>query len=216
EQERRDAVQELSRVPGTCPVGRCPEVIFPSNLMLHMLHKHVMSPNTTAAEIFEHKPVVVCVDPTYFQHGENHCVATFMYAGMQNQPETQPGLSYLCMPNSALMGNNRRFENHLPIMMMICRSTWYAQLKDKQLERELVAMNGKNAVIYVVWLVSPCTTRRLYYSMTVYDRHYLNSRSVVRVVRDYTSFQNPSDFLPYEDNYLLLRDTEVRDFMCIG
>ncbi|KAL7731532.1 hypothetical protein ACLKA6_013071 [Drosophila palustris] len=213
EKDRREAVRQLSRVPGKCPVGKCTEIIFPSNLMMHMLHKHTHSVETTTSEVFEHEPLVVCFDPTGYEYGDNQCVASLMYGGVKNKVETLPGLSHLSIPNTALINDRRKFDNHLPIMMIACRSSWYAQLKDKQLERELVALNAKKSGIYVFWLVAPNTTRKLYYTLTVYDRHYLNSRSVVRTVRNYTHFQNPSDFLPHEDDYLVLRDSEVVEFL---
>lgn len=216
EKERRDAARQLSRVPGSCPVGKCTEIIFPSNMMMHMLHKHKHSMDITTSEIFEHKPVVVCFNPTGYEYGNNYCVASLMYGGEKDRMETLPGLSYLSIPNTALINDHHKFDNHLPIMMMVCRSSWYAQLKDKQLERELVEMNAKKSGIYVFWLVAPVTARKLYYTLTVYDRYYLNSRSVVRSVRNYTHFQNPSDFLPYEDDYLVLRDSEVNEFLNVG
>lgn len=216
EKRLREAVRDLPHVPGSCPVSRCHEVVFPCNLMTHMLHKHMYKPNCMTSEIYDHKPVVVCFDPTTFQHGENHCVATLVYGGVKNKPKSQPGVSLLSRPNAALISKNRKFVNYLPIMMMVCRTTWYAQLRDKELERQLVEMNGDKAVIYVVWLVTPSITRKLHYTLTVYDRHYLNARSVVRTVRNYTANQNPSVFLPYEDNYLLMRETEVREFIKAG
>lgn len=216
EKELRAAVRDLPHIPGTCPVSRCHEVVFPCNLMTHMLHKHMYKPNCITSEIYDHKPVVVCFDPTTFQHGENHCVATLVYGGVKDKSKTQPGLSLLSRPNAALISKNRKLVNYLPIMMMVCRTTWYAQLKDKELERQLVEMNGDKAVIYVVWLVTPGTTRKLNYTLTVYDRHYLNARSVVRAMRNYTANQNPSIFLPTEDNYLIMRESEVRDFIKSG
>ncbi|XP_030570442.1 uncharacterized protein LOC115769666 [Drosophila novamexicana] len=214
--ELQEAVRHLSRVPGSCPVGRCNEIVFPSNMMMHMLHKHVYTLGTTNSEIYEHKPLVMCFDPTGYEHGVNNCMATLLYGGVKGKPSTQPGLSYLSNPNSALINDHHRFDNYLPIMLMVCRTTWYAQLKDKQLERQLVSINANKAGIYVFWLVAPKTTRKIYYTLTVYDRYYLNSRSVIRVVRDYTHYQNPSEFLPNEDNYLLLRDAEVNDFMSMS
>jgi len=35
-----DAVRQLSRMPARCPVEKCGETVFPSNLMMHMLDKH--------------------------------------------------------------------------------------------------------------------------------------------------------------------------------
>ncbi|XP_060658735.1 uncharacterized protein LOC132793088 [Drosophila nasuta] len=215
EEERRKAITHICRVPGYCPVGRCTEIVFPSNLMMHMLNKHSRNASITTSEVFEHKPCVVCFDPTGYEYGENQCVASLMYAGVKDQLDTLPGISYLSLPNTALIHDHHKFDNHLPIMMIGCRCSWYCQLKDKKLERELVALNANNSGIYVFWLVAPKTTRKLYYTLTVYDRHYLNSRSVIRTVRDYTNFQNPSDFLPNEDDYLVLRDSEVDEFLNI-
>ncbi|EDV98689.1 GH23305 [Drosophila grimshawi] len=182
-------------------------------MMVHVLHKHLHSTGITSSEMYEHKPAVICFDPMVCEYGVNKCLATFLFGGVEGKPQTLPGLTYLSQHNSALFNDNRKYENYLPIMMMACRSTWYAHLKDKMLERELVGMNGSNAGIYVFWLVAPKTTRNLYYSLTIYDRYYLNSRSVIRLVRDYASYQNPSDFIPMEQNYLLLRDSEVNELM---
>lgn len=215
--EYRVAVRYLSRVPGNCPVTKCREIVFPSNLMMHMLHKHVNAFGSTNSEIYEHKPLIMCFDPNKFtDFGVNYCFATLMYGGKKGRIGTRPGLSYLSNPNSALINDHRRFDNFLPIMLIVCRTTWYAQLKDKHLETQLVSINASKAGIYVFWLVAPKTTRKLYYTLTIYDRYYLNSRSVIRVVRDYTHSQNPSEFLPNEDNYLLLRDSEIKSFMSIN
>ncbi|XP_023167672.1 uncharacterized protein LOC111597288 [Drosophila hydei] len=214
--EQRAAVRQLSRVPGSCPVGKCNEIVFPSNLMMHMLHKHVNAVGTTSSEIYEHKPLIMSFDPSNFDFCVNDCLATLMYGGVKGQIATQPGHSYLSNPNSALINEHHRFDNYLPIMLMVCRTTWYAQLKDKHLETQLASINASKSGIYVFWLVAPKTTRKLYYTLTIYDRYYLNSRSVIRVVRDYTQSQNPSEFLPSEDNYLLLRDSEVKNFMSMS
>ncbi|EDW19167.1 uncharacterized protein LOC6583012 [Drosophila mojavensis] len=215
--EYRTAVRHLSRVPGNCPVSKCREIIFPSNLMMHMLHKHVNAIGSTNSEIYEHKPLIMCFDPNHFtEFGVNNCFATLMYGGKKGKIRTRPGLTYLCNPNSALINDHHRFDHFLPIMLIVCRTTWYAQLKDKLLEAQLVSINARKAGIYVFWLVAPKTTRKLYYTLTIYDRYYLNSRSVIRVVRDYTQSQNPSEFLPNEDNYLLLRDSEVKSFMSMS
>ncbi|XP_017840263.1 uncharacterized protein LOC108598157 [Drosophila busckii] len=206
------AVRKLPHTPANCPVCRN-TVVFPTNLLTHLLHKHVGAPFSMHAEIYEQQPLVVCFDPLCNVHGNNHCLASLLYGGVRDRPETRPGLSYLSRLNSALIRDNQRYNNYLPIMLLACRSTWYAQLGDKHLERELSRINGHKAGLNVIWLVAPKTTRKLYFQLTIYDRYHLNIRSVKGTVRNYTSSQNPSDFMPHEHNYLLLCDEELDELL---
>lgn len=213
---RKDEVDHLSRMPNVCPVGKCSDIIFPSNMMMHLLHKHGNIREKTTIEVYENLPIILHVDPSNLKFGENHCVATLVFGGTKGEPNTQPGQKYLSLPNIGLINNEHKYDNYLPIMLMVCRSSWYAHLKDKQLERQLNMVHGSKAGVFVFWLVAPNTTRKLYYTLTAFDRFYHNSRSVIRTVRDYTSSQNPSEFLADDDNYLLLRDMEVRELMSVA
>ncbi|KAM8708612.1 hypothetical protein ACLKA7_015564 [Drosophila subpalustris] len=210
-----DAVRQLSRMPARCPVQKCGETVFPSNLMMHMLEKHAYGFEDVNSEIYDHVPLMLHFEPKDIEYG-NCCMVTLCYGGVKDQLETQPGLSFLSLPNVGLINNQHKYDNFLPIMMMVCRTTWFAQFNDKQMEDELTSKNGNKAGIYVFWLVAPNITRKLYYTLTAYDRYYHNSRSVIRTVRDFSSCQNPSEFMPHEDNYLLLRDSEILELMSLG
>ncbi|KAH8370856.1 hypothetical protein KR093_005221, partial [Drosophila rubida] len=199
--------------PAKCPVSKCDAIVFPSNMMMHMLDKHSYEVGNTNSEIFDRKPIVFHIDPTRLEYGDNRCVATLAYGGSSDRPESQPGCCYLTLPNAALINYQRTYDNFLPIMLMVCRSNWFAHLQNKQLEQQLSSLSGNKAGIYVFWMVAPKTTRKLYYTLTIHDRYYHNSRSVIRAVRDFTCSQNPSDFMVNEDNYLLLRDSEILELM---
>lgn len=216
QKKRKITVENLSRMPAHCPVGGCTDIVFPSNIMLHMLHKHSNSPTCTTSEVFEHQPVLLSFDPTGYEHGDNCCVATLMYGGVKGKPNTRPGVDNLSLPNSGLLNNYQKYSTYLPIMMMACRTTWFAHLKDKQVEREMLTKNDGKAGIYVLWLVSPITTRKVFYTLTIFDRHYISSRSLIRTVRDYTNFQDPSDFLPIDENYIMLSDSDVLELLSIS
>lgn len=212
----KEEVEQLSRMPSVCPVSKCSDIIFPSNMMMHLLHRHSSAREKTTVEAYEHSPILLCFDPTNLKYGENHCVATIVFGGTKGKPETQPAINHLSLANIGLINNEHKYDSYLPIMMMACRSSWYAHLKDKQLERQLTMTHGRRAGVFIFWLVAPNTTRKLYYTLTAFDRTYHISRSVLRTVRDYTTSQNPSEFLAHDDNYFLLRDMEVRELMSVG
>ncbi|KAH8307459.1 hypothetical protein KR044_012648, partial [Drosophila immigrans] len=199
--------------PAKCPVGKCDAIVFPSNMMMHMLDKHSYADGITNSEIYDHQPISFHMDPSKLEHNVNRCVATLAYGGSTDRPETLPGCSFLALPNAALINYQHRYDNFLPIMVIVCRSNFFAQLENKKLEQELSLMSGYKAGIYVLWLVAPKTTRKLYYTLTIHDRCYHNSRSVIRTVRDFNCSQNPSEFMVDDDNYLLLRDSEVLELM---
>ncbi|XP_034482063.1 uncharacterized protein LOC117787604 isoform X2 [Drosophila innubila] len=164
-----EAVRQLSRMPARCPVEKCGETVFPSNLMMHMLDKHAHAYENTNSEIYDHMPLLLHFDPKHFEYN-NCCMVTLCYGGVKNQPDSQPALSYLSLPNAGLINSQHKYDNFLPIMMMVCRTSWFSQIKDKQLKNELTSKNGNKAGIYVFWLVAPNTTRKLYYTLTAYDQ----------------------------------------------
>ncbi|XP_032598299.1 uncharacterized protein LOC6556655 isoform X2 [Drosophila grimshawi] len=102
EVERRDAVQQLSLLPANCPVGNCSAIVFPSNLMKHMLHRHAIAGDNLNAEIYEHRPLTMFFNPTGYEHGQNDCVATLLYGGQMNKPNTLPGTSCMSLPHTDL------------------------------------------------------------------------------------------------------------------
>ncbi|XP_034101873.1 uncharacterized protein LOC117566451 [Drosophila albomicans] len=211
--KNEEAVDLLPRTPGKCPVTKCDATVFPSNVMMHMMDKHSYADGTINSEIYDHKPVAFHFDPSRLEYGENRCVATLAYGGSIDQPETQPGCDFMSLPNAALINYQHSYDNFLPIMMMVCRSNCFALLENRKLQQELSSLRGHKAGTYVIWLVAPKTTRKLYYTLTIHDRYYHISRSVIRSVRDFCASQNPSEFMVDDDNYLLLRDSEILQLM---
>ncbi|XP_068141289.1 uncharacterized protein boil [Drosophila tropicalis] len=212
-EEQRFRLDQLSRCPGKCPLSSCDQMVFPSGFLAHLLHKHSRNANSKISEIFDHQPLRMHVDPWEYQLDEVHLLAILMFGGVDGKPETLPGRRYVCFANTALMNERRRLEHHLPIMVLICKTTWYALLPDKRLENELVAVNSDNAAIYVLWLVSPILTQQIYYTITIFDRSYTHSRSVIRMIRNFIHSQNPSDFLNQDQNYMILREPEVVELL---
>lgn len=209
EKRRTQRLGHLSRAPGKCPLGACDQMVFPSGLLVHLLHKHTRDPNCMVATIYDNQPMRLSLDPRSFRAGVPQCLAILLYAGVDGKRRTEPGRRQMSFPNAGLLNDRRRYENHLTMALMICKTTFYALLADKELENDLAALNPTTSGLYVIWVVAPITTRRIYYTLTAFDRYYMQSRSVIRKVRNYTHSQNPSDFLPGESDYLLLREAEA-------
>ncbi|XP_023035347.1 uncharacterized protein LOC6648519 [Drosophila willistoni] len=212
-EEQRVRLDQMSRCPGKCPLSNCDQMVFPTGLLVHLLHKHSHSGTAKICDVFDHQPIRLHFDPWEYQCGQVHLLAILMFGGVDGKPGTLPGRRYVCFPNAAVMNERRRLEHHLPIMVLICKTTWYALLPDKRLEQELVALNSDNAAIYVLWLVSPALTKNIHYTMTIFDRSYTHSRSVIRLIRNFIHSQNPSEFLCQEQNYMILREAEVMEFL---
>ncbi|KAH8339370.1 hypothetical protein KR074_006214, partial [Drosophila pseudoananassae] len=195
--------------PGKCPLGTCDQMVFPSSLMVHLLHKHSRDPRCTVATIYTNKPLRLSVDPRSLTAGVPQCLAILLYAGADGKQQTEPGRRLISFPNAGLLNERRPLEYHLSLAVMICKTTFYALLADKELEKDLASLNPTTSGLFVIWVVSPITTQRIYYTLTAFDRYYMQSRSVIRRVRNYSHSQNPSEFLPSETDYLLLRESEA-------
>ncbi|KAH8292743.1 hypothetical protein KR018_010314, partial [Drosophila ironensis] len=195
--------------PGKCPLGVCEQMVFPSGLLVHLLHKHARDPHCTVAVVYDGQPLRLSFDPRTLQSGVPLCLGILLYGGINGRRRTEPGRRLVSFPNAGLLNERRRFQNHLAMALMVCKTTFYALLADKKLENDLAGLNTTTSGLYVCWVVSPVTTRRFHFTLTAFDRLYTQSRSVIRSVRQYTLSQNPSDFLPSESDYLLLREVEA-------
>ncbi|XP_016948746.1 uncharacterized protein LOC108023641 [Drosophila biarmipes] len=210
---RQRILSQLSRAPGKCPLGRCEQVVFPSGLLVHLLHRHGHEPNTTVCIVYDDQPLRLNFKLDALEPDVPQSLAILLYAGTENKSETLPARRHLSFPNSGLLNDRRCFEHHLTLVLMICKTAWYAMLPDQQLAAELEEIDNPDNTIYILWVAAPVTANRVFYTMTLFDRYYIQSRSVIRNTRNYIVSQNPRDFLGLESDYLLLRQEEAFDLL---
>ncbi|XP_026837835.1 uncharacterized protein LOC6551064 [Drosophila erecta] len=211
---RRHVLGQLSRAPGKCPVGNCDQVVFPSGLLVHLLHKHTHNPNTNVIVLYDEHPIRRTFNPDSFEYDKPQALTLILYAGTQGKPHTRPSRRYLSFSNCGLLNNRRRYEHHLALVLMICKTSWFSMLPDRKHGQKLEDKIGSpENTIYVLWLVCPATSSRMFYTLTVFDRYYIQSRSVIRKARNYVHPQHPKEFLNKENDYLLLRHEEAMELM---
>ncbi|KAH8368103.1 hypothetical protein KR084_006951, partial [Drosophila pseudotakahashii] len=199
--------------PGKCPLGNCDQVVFPSGLLVHLLQNHSQDPRTKVSIIYDEQPFRMTFNPEAFEEGVPQALAILLYAGTEGRPETRPARRFLSFPNCGLLNETRRYEHHWAAVLMICRTNWCAMLPDKELAAELEENSPPENTLYIIWLVAPVTASRMYYTVTVFDRLYIQSRSVIRPTRNYIVSQDPKDFLCSASDYLMLRYEETMDLM---
>ncbi|ALC44361.1 CG15472, partial [Drosophila busckii] len=124
EQQLIHKVNKLSRQPIKCPISNCAETIFPTSMLMHMCHKH--APYTVHAEMYDHLPLTLSFGPAEMAKDEVKCVATLLYGGIKDRAETQPGRTYMSMPNVDHFDSrdDARLKHYLPVMLLACRTTW--------------------------------------------------------------------------------------------
>ncbi|XP_043659607.1 uncharacterized protein LOC122624200 [Drosophila teissieri] len=211
---RRKILGRLSRAPGTCPLGNCDQVLFPSGLLVHLLHKHTPNPDTSVVVVYDEQPLRTTFDPDSFPYDEPQAMTLLLYAGTQGKPHTRPARRYLSFSNCGLLNDRRRFEHYLPLVLMICKTSLFSMLPDRKSADKLEGkFGGPENIVYVIWLVAPVTSSRMIYTLTIFDRYYIQSRSVIRKARNYVLPQHPKDFLSNDTDYLMLRHEEAMDLM---
>ncbi|XP_039497439.1 uncharacterized protein LOC120455379 [Drosophila santomea] len=204
----------LSRAPGKCPVSNCDQVVFPSGLLVHLLHKHTTNPNTTVVVLYDEQRLRRTFNPDSFAYDEPQALTILLYAGTQGKPHTRPARRYLSFSNCGFLHNRRQLEHHLPLVLMICKTSLFSMLPDRKNAEKLEEKFGSpEDIVYVIWLVAPVTSSRMIYTLTIFDRYYIQSRSVIRKARNYVLPQHPKDFLSHDTDYLLLRHEEAMDLM---
>jgi len=210
---RRRILCQLSRAPGKCPLGDCEQVVFPSGLLVHLLHKHGHEPTSMIYEVYDDQPLRLNFKLDDLELDVPQAIAILLYAGTEDKKETLPARRHLSFPNSGLLSDRRCYEHHLTMVLMICRTNWSAMLPDQKLATELEKIDQPDNIIYILWLVSPVTANRMLYTLTLFDRLYIHSRCVIRNARNYVVSQNPRDFLSLESDYLLLRHEDALDLI---
>ncbi|XP_017074786.1 uncharacterized protein LOC108110296 [Drosophila eugracilis] len=205
---------QLSRVPGKCPVSGCEQVVFPSGLLSHLMHKHSREPQITVFVIFDDQPYRTRINPETFPLGIPKAIAIILYGGTDGKPETQPGRRHLSFVNYGLLNDCSQYDHHLPMILMIYKTTWCTFMNDKVAASEIEQQFcDKEDNIYVLWVVAPNTAHRMCYSLTLFDSDYIQSRSVLRNARNYVYSQEPDDFLDIDTDYMVLRYIDAKELM---
>ncbi|EDW53126.1 uncharacterized protein LOC6612459 [Drosophila sechellia] len=208
--ERKHVLRHISRAPGKCAL--CNQLVFPSSMLLHMIRKHNNSPNTDLAIIYDDQGLRKNFNLNRLKYDKPQALNILLYAGTEGKPQTRPARRFLSFSNYDLPLILRQYEHHLMMILMICKTSCSSMLPRRNSMLKKMRNTPENT-IYVIWVIGPETTSRMFYTLTAFDRSYTQSRSVIRKTRNFFLSQRPKDFLYNENDYLMLRHEEAMGLM---
>lgn len=204
-----ESLTNISRSPIQCPVKKCNQTVGITSVLLHFLRDHIQDYPVECQEIFNGKQSLMLFKEQIFEHYENLCLGLLAYGGHLENPDSRPGLRGICRPNSFLLCNNQYLINHLPIVIMACKTSLSYLIEDKQLAEQLADPSDKTKDILVIWLSTVETTCLMHCTITVFNMDMTTSRSTIVEIRNLRDSQDPLTFLSKDANYLMLSRAEM-------
>ncbi|KAH8292709.1 hypothetical protein KR018_003680, partial [Drosophila ironensis] len=205
--------------PAPCPVTGCGTVVQHTHLLRHMIVDHL--DQTLEAVPFQLRLRQVTIGQKtlvmfYYrqlQLDNDRCLAVLNW--LPPQPNLLPGpLSDMQLD---LPPCHRILTGHLPILVMVCRTTWKSltrRANRKIAERDASRQWGH---VYLVWLVSPVTRRPVDVALGVLNRRmqYIELRHGRRV-RNFGSKLPLQNFMNGLDPSAVLLGEDQLDGKCDG
>lgn len=178
--------------PFKCPLTKCQENISHSLLLSHFLKVHQREEESVDfKEIEENEAVsmIVTVTGDYLELDKNVCLGVLAYK-----------MDHSKHSNALLSVDYAEFSDHLPILVMACRSNYVKMFED---DCDYI---DPDADFLNVWLLMPevMKKQKLYSTITVHDLNVTKSLSKLVQIRNANDSQDVSKFMDSEINFLTI------------
>ncbi|XP_055915613.1 uncharacterized protein LOC129948557 [Eupeodes corollae] len=204
-----NSLTSISRTPISCPVSRCGSTIGVTSLLSHFMRDHNEDLTVEFMNLYTNGRAILLFERDMWNFGENVCLGILSYGGIENKKSSRPALRGICKQNSFLSETFAHLENHLPILVMACKTSICSLLDDKELSKELIDREDQTKHILIIWLATVQTTKPIFCTITAFDKLMISSRSTIINVRSLDSPQKPEEFISNETNYLMLNHGEL-------
>ncbi|XP_017074768.1 uncharacterized protein LOC108110284 [Drosophila eugracilis] len=206
----------LENQPAICPVENCTAMVKHTHLLRHMISEHLDARARTLPFQLRMREVVsgqsTLLMLTYRQLIVDHdqCLAVLNWC--YHNPID------LMAPQLDLPPCHQGLSSHLPVLVMVCKTTWKALLKqneDKLTNTSSRDLTNEWGTVYIIWLVSPYTRRPIYARFGI-----LNSQSQClelqnrRRIRNFASRMPISQFINGLDPFYVTINEEQLDELC--
>jgi Domain of unknown function (DUF4729) len=193
------SLEKISRSPVKCPASDCMDTVAISSILSHFVSDHA---HVSIKPIEDRTRVILEFSESDLAFGENVCLGVLLYAGACNA--SRPGKIGLSLQNAFLPDSYKGYVNHLPILIMGCKTNLAALSGDQTEVERLQQRNDPALEIVLLWLASSETTKPIYATMTVFDLPMNFSHSRVMKTRDLKTTQTPIAILAEGCDHLRL------------
>lgn len=154
-------------IPLKCPLTKCNEIVASSTVFSHFLIHHQRGPDIVEFQnALEGEKITLMVVEGYFGLDQNICLGVLTYLQQSNAEDHQRGHS-----NAMLASSHDRYEHHLPILIMACKTNM-AQLVNPKNIRTDPAED-----IIVIWLATVSDRKPIFVTVTIYNDQHTKSTS---------------------------------------
>lgn len=203
--------------PAICPLADCEAVVEHTHLLRHMISKHLDPRARTLPfqlrlrEVSTGQRTLLMLPYRQLIIDNDQCLAVLNWSSVSQGDLTAPQLD--------LPPCHQILTYHLPILVMVCRTTWKSLLKqidekDMQETRDVTAEWGG---VYLFWLLSPLTRRPIYASLALLNSQiqsvYRRNR---RRIRNFASRMPIRQFINGLDPYFVSINEDQLDELCNG
>lgn len=202
------AKQELlhicTRRPIICPVTNCGHYLCATGMLEHFMQDEYTSGNLI--EILEKQETTAALNHNSLLHGNNICIGVLLYGG-KNEKQ-RPAMMGLSLPNSSYSTVLSKYKNHLPILIMACKTHLSAMISPEMYKKQYTNENPERDIL-VFWLISMQTLKPMYAELTI--ENGCTSKGLTVQIRNMVHEQSVEEFLNCDVNYLYLSAAEIRN-----
>lgn len=130
QEKNQDVHLNISRSPIKCPATSCSKIIGMTSLLSHFILDHNISKSIDFEDILKNQRSVLVFNDDNLIRNENICIGVLAYGGCENTEESRPAAMGLSLPNAFLPPKHNAFVNHLPILIMACKTSIAAFILD--------------------------------------------------------------------------------------
>ncbi|XP_023035237.1 uncharacterized protein LOC6648522 [Drosophila willistoni] len=197
-----------------CPLNECRQLVAHSHLLRHMINEHLDERAHTLPfqmrlrEVWTGQRTLLLLAFRQLRSHREECLAILNWAGDGHNWS-------LCEPQLDLSPHHEALSDHLPILVMVSKTSWSHLLCTKQMktDAELTQLTD-TGIFYIFCLLAPFTSRPVYATLSVLncELHCLRRRR--QKIRNFATRMQLSEFISGIDSYFMTITQTEMDQLC--
>ncbi|XP_068141396.1 uncharacterized protein [Drosophila tropicalis] len=199
---------------GMCPLNECRQLVAHSHLLRHMINEHLDERAHTLPfqmrlrEVWTGQRTLLLLAFRQLRSHREECLAILNWVGDGHNRS-------LCDRQLDLSPHHQALSEHLPILVMVSKTSWSHLLRTKQVKADAkLSQPTDPGIFYIFCLLAPYTSRPVYASLSVLncELHCLRRRR--QKIRNFATRMHLSEFINGIDSYFMTINQSEMDQLC--